>query len=207
MDAAWGHYLVRVLYEPGFTWFPYFSLYPVVPWVGVIGLGWWFGTFLNKTDREDVLKIKLPLLVAGIGSIALFFVVRLFNGYGNLVRRWGGHILDWLYISKYPPSLAFLLWTLGGTCVFMVMGILIEERGWADKSVSGVVHTLGRVPLFFYLTHLWLYRLRLPGVEVPFHLDLLQSLAFWGVGLVVLWVFCARYEVLRRRYPRFLGYI
>jgi len=207
MDAAWGHYLTRILYEPGFTWSPYFSLYPVIPWIGVMGLGWGFGTLLNKTDRGKISRLKQPLLVTGVASIALFVLVRWMNNYGNLVRRWSNHILDWLYMSKYPPSLAFLLWTLGGACIFMMVGILIEERGWTNRNVSGAIHTFGRVPLFFYLTHLWLYRLRLPKVGVPFHLDLLPTLGLWAVGLVVLWMFCARYEALKRKHPRFLRYI
>ena len=207
MDVAWGHYLRRVLIEPGFTWPPYFSLYPVIPWVGVMGLGWGFGVFLNRAGREETVRLKSPLLVTGVASIALFFVLRFLNGYGNLVRRWSNHILDWFYISKYPPSLAFLLWTLGGTCILMVIGILIEERGWTGKSISGIIHTFGRVPLFFYLTHLWLYRLRLPKVDPPLHLDLLQTLGLWAMGLGVLWMFCARYEVLKRRHPRFLRYV
>jgi len=113
-DAAWGHYLRRIVAEPGFTWRPYFALYPLVPWFGVMGLGWIFGAYLHGFDRAKLPRLKTPLTIAGAASIALFFVVRLMNGYGNLVRRWSMDILDWLYISKYPPSLAFLLWTLGG---------------------------------------------------------------------------------------------
>lgn len=207
MDVAWGHYLTRVLIEPGFTWHPYFSLYTVIPWAAVMGLGWSFGIMLNNTKRENIMKLKLPLLTVGVSSIILFFIVRLFNGYGNLIRRWSNNILDWLYMSKYPPSNAFLLWTLGGTCIFMMIGILITEKGWTNKKISGAIHNFGRVPLFFYLTHLWLYRLRLPNVEPPFFFDLTQTLALWLVGLVILWMFCARYEDLKKRHPRFLQYI
>ena len=207
MDVAWGHYLRRIVHEPGFTWPPYFALYPVIPWIGVMGLGWVFGTYIHGLERERVFRLKLPLAAAGAASIALFFVVRYFNGYGNLVRRWSGDIMDWLYLSKYPPSIAFLLWTLGGMSLFLALGLLIEERGWSNKNIAGAVHTFGRAPLFFYLTHLWLYRLRLPRVPVPFYLDLLQTLGFWAVGLVILWALCSRYEKLKRRYPRFLQYI
>jgi uncharacterized membrane protein len=208
MDVAWGHYIRRVLHEPGFNWRPYFALYPVIPWIGVVGLGWVFGSYLSGLDWERVRRLKLPLAATGAGSIALFFLVRWVNSYGNLVRRWSGDVMDWLYISKYPPSIAFLLWSLGGMCLFLALGLLIEERGWSNRSAVGAVHTFGRTPLFFYLTHLWLYRLRLPGVLTPpFHLDLAQTLAFWAAGLVVLWVLCSRYEVLKRRYPRFLRYI
>ena len=206
-DVAWGHYLRRIIAEPGFTWHPYFALYPLIPWFGVMGVGWTFGTFLHGFDRERLPQLKTPLAVAGVGSIALSFVLRLMNGYGNLVRRWSMDILDWLYISKYPPSLVFLLWTLGGMCLFMVIGIWLQEKNWSDKGVVGAVHTLGRVPLFFYLVHLWLYRLRLPKVPAPFYLNLWQTMVWWAVGLVILWVLSSQYEKLKRRYPRFLRYI
>ena len=206
-EAAWGHYLRRVILEPGFTWRPYFALYPVIPWFGVMGLGWVFGTYLSGFDRERVARLKLPLTATGVASVALFFLLRWTNGYGNLVRRWSGDVMDWLYVSKYPPSVAFLLWSLGGMCLFLALGLIIEERGWSGRNVSGAVHTFGRTPLFFYLTHLWLYRLRPPYTPAPFYLDLPQTLAFWGVGLVVLWLLCSRYEKLKRRYPRLLQYI
>ncbi len=103
--------------------------------------------------------------------------------------------------------MAFLLWTLGGMCLFLALGLLIEGRGWSGRNIAGVVNTFGRVPLFFYLTHLWLYRLRLPGIALPFHLDLLQTLGLWAAGLVVLWLLCSRYEKLKRGHPRFLQYI
>ena len=64
----------------------------------------------------------------------------------------------------------------------MAVGIWLQERDWSDKSVVGAVHTLGRVPLFFYLTHLWLYRLRLPGVPTPFYLNFWQTVAWWWWG-------------------------
>ena len=207
MEPAWSHYLRRILHEPGFSWRPYFALYPVFPWLGVVGLGWTYGSTLHGVDRERMPRMRLQLAATGIASIALFFVVRLMNGYGNLVRRWSSDILDILYVSKYPPSVAFLLWGLGGMCLFLALGLIIEGRGWSGKGISGVIHVFGRTPLFFYLSHLWLYRLRLPGVPVLFHLDMMQTLVLWAAGLVVLWMLCSRYEKLKRRYPSFLRYI
>jgi hypothetical protein len=92
-------------------------------------------------------------------------------------------------------------------CFFLAIGIFIEERNWSSKNALGAVNTFGMTPLFFYLTHLWLYRLRLPMVPPPFHLDLIQTLAFWVVGLVVLWMLCSQYIKIKRRYPRVLQYI
>jgi uncharacterized membrane protein len=207
MDVAWSHYLRRILHEPGFSWPPYFALYPVIPWIGVMGLGWVMGDYLNRTEPERLSSLKIPLVAVGVSSIVMFFVVRWLNGYGNLVYRWSNDIIDWLYISKYPPSISYLLWTLGGMCIFMTIGVILQERNWSKKNLSGAIHTFGRTPLFFYLTHLWLYRLRLPRTPAPFHLNLAQTLGLWMIGLIVLWQMCLHYEKIKRRYPRFLQYI
>jgi len=206
-DPAWGHYLRRIIAEPGFTRPPYFALYPVIPWIGVLGLGWVFGTYLNNYDKGRLSELTLPIAGIGLTSIGMSIVVRFMNGYGNLVSRWSDNILDWLYISKYPPSIVFLLWGLGGMCLFFVAGILLQERNISDKNIVGTVHTFGRTPLFFYITHLWLYRFRLPGAPLPFHLSMAQSLGVWAAGLGVLWLLCSRYETLKQNHPRFLQYI
>jgi len=105
-------------------------------------------------------------------------------------------------MAKYPPSLAFLLWTLGGLCFLLALGLLLHDRPGFKEGIKGAVHTIGRVPLFFYCTHLWLYRLR-PGwmVRPPFSMDLVTRAAFWLVGLVILWCLCIRYEKLKRSHP------
>jgi len=206
-NTDWGWYLRVIIHEPNFDRWPYVGLYPIIPWIGVMGLGWSLGTLLASMDPEGIRRLKAPLFAAGAGSIALFFVVRLMNGYGNLLRRWGNTAIDWLYVSKYPPSLAFLLWTLGWMCVLLSIGIVLEDRGWSRKNLSGVIHAYGRNPLFFYLTHLWLYKGRLPYTPKTFHLEMWQTFTFWVVGLVILWQLCLRYEKLKRAHSRFLQYI
>jgi uncharacterized membrane protein len=207
-DTPLGWFVRVILHEPNFDWYPYFGLYPLIPWIGVMGLGWCFGMFLWESGGEKILKHKAPLIGAGFAAIALFFVVRWLNGYGNLLRRWGNTAIDWLYVSKYPPSIAFLLWALGGMCVFLAIGLYLQERPDYDKGVTGIVFAFGRNPLFFYLVHLWLFRMRLPGpYQPPFYLQMLQTFLFWLVGLVVLWQLCIRYERLKRTHPRFLQYI
>jgi len=207
MDIAWSHYLRRIIYEPGLTWHPYFSLYPIIPWIAIMGLGWVLGTQLITIDGTETRKLTIPFLLSGVSSIILFIAVRYFNGYGNLIPRWSNNILDWLYISKYPPSTAFLLWTLGGTCIFMATGTLITNRNWTNKNILAAIHTYGRAPLFFYLTHLWTYKLRLPKVPPPLFLNLTQTFALYITGLAVLWLFSKRYLELKKAHPRFLQYI
>ena len=85
--VAWGHYLRVILHEPGFDWIPYVGFYPVIPWIGVMGIGYWFGSLLTELERREVDDLKVPLAGAGVLSIGLFFVVRYLNNYGNLVHR------------------------------------------------------------------------------------------------------------------------
>jgi len=206
-EPNWGWYLRVILHEPNYDRWPYYGLYPIIPWIGVMGLGWSLGSYLKGKDMEQVKRLKTPFAVGGAASIVLFFVVRWLNGFGNLLPRRGNTLIDWLYVSKYPPSVAFLLWTLGVMLLFMALGLHIQERQWFKGGLSGVLLTFGRNPLFFYVIHLWLYRLQWPDYAPrryvpPFYRSLPESLVFWAVGLVVLWQLCVRYERLKRKYPK-----
>ncbi|MFH1179881.1 MAG: heparan-alpha-glucosaminide N-acetyltransferase domain-containing protein [Candidatus Bathyarchaeota archaeon] len=203
----WGWYLRVILHEPNFQRWPYVGLYPIIPWLGVMSIGWAFGNFLESKSGEEIRKLRNPLYLTGIGSIIAFVIVRYLNGYGNLIPRMGNTLVDWLYVSKYPPSVAFLLWTLGGMCLMLGTGIVLEERGMLDNRLVSGVLTIGRNPLFFYLVHLWLYRARWPDFTPgygtpPFFLDLPTTLLFWAGGIVVLWYLCREYEKLKRQYPK-----
>jgi uncharacterized membrane protein len=213
LDLGWipstpiGVYIRALINEPLIVGGPSTVIYPVLPWLGVMGLGWVFGVYLAGLEPGKVAGLKRPLALVGAALIVLFILVRYFNGYGNLVRRWSDSLFDWLYVSKYPPDVAFLLWTLGGMCLFLVAGMVFAERGWLRNRVVAAVGTLGRVPLFFYVAHLWLYRLRLPGQPPPFYLDLPQTAVVWLAGLLVLWLACSRYEVVKGQHPRLLQYL
>lgn len=200
--APGGHYLRVILAEPRWDLPPYVGLYPLIPWLGVMGVGWWFGVFLNKRDEVSIKRLALPLVLAGAALIGLWFVVRLVNGYGNLLPRQGITLEGWLYMSKYPPSLAFLLWTLGGMCLFLALGVVLQDRPGFVKDVLGVVIDFGRVPLFFYLAHLWLYRLSFLVLGSLIEPGTVTALVVYVVGLGVLWVLCVQYGRLKGQHPR-----
>jgi uncharacterized membrane protein len=198
----WGWYLRVIIHEPNFDGWPYVGLYPLIPWIGVMGLGWCFGSVLPRFERNQIGKLKNSLFFTGLASIALFFAVRWMNGFGNLLLRQGDTLIDWLYVSKYPPSVAFLLWSLGGMCVFLAVGLVLQEKPRIGNRLTDAIHDIGKAPLFFYLAHLWLYRLRLPGVgEPPFYLEMYQTFVFWIVGLVVLWQFTKWFYLYKRARP------
>jgi uncharacterized membrane protein len=203
----WGWYLRVIIHEPNFERWPYFGLYPIIPWIGVISIGWAFGNFLEPKTQEDIRKIKNLLLITGAILIISFFAVRYLNGYGNLLLRRGNTLIDWLYVSKYPPSLAFLLWSLGGMCFLLGAGIFLENKSLTKNVIISGVLTIGRNPLFFYIVHLWLYRARWPdfaptNLVPPFYLRLPKTLLFWGIGIVILWYLCKEYEKIKRKYPK-----
>ncbi len=203
----WGWYLRVIIHEPNFERWPYFGLYPIIPWIGVISIGWAFGNFLEPKTQEDIRKIKNPLLITGTILIISFFAVRYLNGYGNLLLRRGNTLIDWLYVSKYPPSLAFLLWSLGGMCFLLGAGIFLENKSLTKNVIISGVLTIGRNPLFFYIVHLWLYRARWPdfaptNLVPPFYLSLPKTLLFCGIGIVILWYLCKEYEKIKRKYPK-----
>ena len=196
-NVPWGHYLRVIIHEPNFTMPPYVGLYPIIPWIGVMGIGCVFGTLLSGYSHDQIKNLRKPLTIIGASSIALFFIVRIVNNYGNLLPRQGWSLVDILYVSKYPPSQSFLLWTLGGTCLFMAYGLRLQETtGYGG--VNQIILQFGRTALFFYLTHLWLYRLRPPGAEPLFYMPMVPTVGLWLLGLFVLYELCKRYEVIKR---------
>ncbi|BAY22875.1 hypothetical protein NIES2100_26390 [Calothrix sp. NIES-2100] len=163
--GSWG-WIWAVLHEPKmFTPFGgirFFIGYPLIPWIGVMALGYAFGRVLNleKSRRSQLLK-RL-----GLGLILSFIILRTINIYGdpkpwsfqsNFVRT----LLSFLNVNKYPPSLLFLLLTLGiGILIFN----LFENRRFR---ILKPLTIFGSVPLFFYIIHLWLIHISAVIIAFP----------------------------------------
>jgi uncharacterized membrane protein len=125
--------------------------YPLIPWIGLMALGYLFGTFYQKD--YDVSIRKKWLLRLGLGSIALFFILRGLNIYGDLAP-WTVQdtitktILSFFKVTKYPPSLLFICATLGPALLF-----LYAYENTQNK-VTNFFLAFGRVPLFYYFLHM-----------------------------------------------------
>jgi uncharacterized membrane protein len=127
--------------------------YPLVPWVGVMLLGYCFGTYYQSFYSQD--NRKRILLYLGTGLIILFVVIRFINGYGDpnpwsVQRNPVFTVLSFINVTKYPPSLLYLLITLGPAILFLAV-----SENFAGK-ISQSIKVLGRVPMFYYLLHLYL---------------------------------------------------
>lgn len=141
--------------------------YPVLPWIGVILLGYVAGPlFSNKPNGShlDASARQQKLLFLGISCWVLFAVLRGFNLYGEtLPWQSGAHLGETLMsvfnLTKYPPSLSFLLVTLGGMFFCLVaFERYFASSGKVDGILARVGHGLsvfGSVPMFFYILHLY----------------------------------------------------
>ncbi len=123
--------------------------YPLIPWIGVMSAGYCFGRVMDlESDRRSALLFRL-----GAALTFGFVLLRGTNLYGD-PRGWsaqssvGFTILSFLDCAKYPPSLLYLLMTLGP--IILALGLL--ER--VIVSETNPVLIFGRVPLFYYLLHL-----------------------------------------------------
>jgi uncharacterized membrane protein len=123
--------------------------YPVLPWFGVMAIGYALGPLLGSGDAQ-----RRPRLFAlGLAAIVGFVALRWSNVYGD-PRPWQSHpdpmksVQDFLHCEKYPPSLCYVLMTLG---VSLAILSLLPDRA---PAILRPLVVFGRVPLFFYLLHL-----------------------------------------------------
>ena len=130
--------------------------YPIVPWIGVMMLGYCFGTFYQSSYSQATRR-KI-LLYLGTALVALFVLIRFINGYGD-PHPWSTQpnpvftVLSFLNVTKYPPSLLYVLVTLGPAILFLA----VSENYFG--TISQKIKILGRVPMFYYLLHLYLIHL------------------------------------------------
>jgi uncharacterized membrane protein len=144
----------KVVHERGMIALPGHLLniiYPLVPWPGVMAAGYWFGALYTRPEAER----RRVLLRLG-GALCLAFVaVRAFNHYGD-PHPWTSQptplytLFSFLACSKYPPSLDYLLMTLGPA--ILLLGLI---EGLAARRSRPLV-IFGRVPFFYYVVHVWL---------------------------------------------------
>ncbi|HEX9085519.1 MAG TPA: heparan-alpha-glucosaminide N-acetyltransferase domain-containing protein [Gemmatimonadaceae bacterium] len=150
--------LWAILHSPGFVLntsdHVVFVAYPLIPWIGVTAVGYGLGQVYNwDADRRRAFLLRLGLAL----SLA-FLVIRGLNIYGD-PSRWMRQktavftVLSFLNTTKYPPSLLFLLMTIGPAMVFL----WAVDRGTPRALRPALV--IGKVPMFYYVLHFALIHL------------------------------------------------
>lgn len=209
---------------------PGFLAYPIIPWFGVMCLGYGLGAlFLLPATRRN-----RRFLLLGGGALALFVLLRALNFEGGSVygdpAPWRSFpslahsAMSFLNVSKYPPSTLYVLATLG--CAWLLAPLLERLRG----AVAGVLLAFGRTPLFTYVLHIYLVHTAAlvigigSGVPGSYFMNFIAdpsrvAQAEWGyplAGVYAAWLLAlallfpaARWfaDLKRRRRDRWLSYV
>lgn len=125
-------------------------IYPLIPWIGVMATGYCFGLIFRYPEQQR----NRQLYLIGGSAIVLFILLRSINNYGDPSPWQAGDniwrtILSFVNCTKYPPSLLYLLMTLGIAITLLPM--LEKLKG----PMSRFFLVFGRVPLFYYVLHLY----------------------------------------------------
>ncbi|WP_122764141.1 DUF1624 domain-containing protein [Pseudomonas viridiflava] len=157
------------------------TTYPVLPWIGVIALGYsigpWFANATVPAARQR------HLLLAGAGSLMGFVMLRAVNGYGE--KPWQTYesgvqtVMSFFNVTKYPPSLLFLALTLG---IGLLLLLAFERAG--HKRWIGVLAVFGAAPMFFYLLHLYVLKVLYVACVAAFGLNHGNYFGFDSIGAV-----------------------
>ncbi|MBV4476672.1 DUF1624 domain-containing protein [Pseudomonas botevensis] len=126
--------------------------YPLLPWIGVIGLGYALGPWFARAADAAVRQRRL--LLCGIAGLGGFVALRLLNGYGEKPWAVGESALQTLMsffnITKYPPSLLFIALTVSVGLLLLLVFERAQDRRWIRW-----LTVFGSAPMFFYLLHLY----------------------------------------------------
>lgn len=203
-----------------FTWHQEILLvgYPIVPLMAVMPLGYCLGAWYATGYDAD--KRQRNLLILGSLSIVLFVILRYSNLYGDPVK-WSVQkdafftFLSFIKVSKYPPSLLYLLVTLGGAFLFLSFTEKLKGR------VVNIVSVYGRVPMFYYLIHIYVIHLIavitsafIPGQDwkiwfltkpiwfttnlTGYGFSLLVAYLIWIAIVIALYPLCKRYDAYKQ---------
>ena len=175
-------------------------LYPVMPWLAMMMLGWAFGRFLLAPQGPQ--RAQSVLLLCGLAAIALFALVRGLNSYGNmLLLREDLSWTQWLHVSKYPPSLTYACLELG------IMALLLSALMKLESALKGPIQqnnpilVFGQTALFFYLIHfivLGILTVATVGMKGG---GLIETYAAALTTLIILYPICRWYRRYKSNHP------
>jgi len=184
-SGSWMHVPWAILHDRGWLEFSdslrLRTSYPVLPWIGVIALGYGLGPWFARSS--DAGERQHRLLLAGALALLGFLVLRMLNGYGE--APWSSYptltqtLMSFFNITKYPPSLLFLTLTLGAG-LLLLRGF---ERAGQARWIS-VLAVFGAAPMFFYLLHLYVLKLLYLASVALFGLNHGDYFGFDSIGAV-----------------------
>jgi uncharacterized membrane protein len=136
--------------------FRFMTAYAILPWTGIMLLGYAAGRLYNPGFTAE--RRKKTLITTGSALLLLFIIIRLVNNYGD-PAPWAQQqnltytLLSFLNTSKYPPSLLYTMMTLGPAMLILALIENIRNR------FTAIMNVFGRVPFFYYLLHIYVIHL------------------------------------------------
>jgi uncharacterized membrane protein len=206
----------------------FWSVYPLIPWIFVMPLGYHFGAYFDKSF-DSKLRVKRFTQI-GLVLTLIFILLRFTNFYGDMIS-WEAQkngvftFLSYLDLTKYPPSLLYLLVTLGPSIL-----LLAAAENWHDVWAKRLI-VIGQVPMFFYIIHIYLihilavfaalltgYSLSDMIIEIwvnyepslkGYGFSLWVVYAIWIIMIIGLYPICKRYNIYKanNRSKWWLGYL
>ena len=152
--ASIGWSILHVLHFYQVT--PHFALfiaYPFIPWLGLMILGYCLGKLYAK--GKDAARRRKFLFITGTIAVSLFVAIRFINFYGDM-HQWSTQttglftFFDFLETTKYPPSLLYILMTIGPALI--ILSFIENVSTWFTRHIM----VYGKVPFFYYLLHIFL---------------------------------------------------
>jgi uncharacterized membrane protein len=202
--------------------------YPVLSWCGLMMLGYSFGKVVSEPDISIRNK---NLLIIGSAAIALFVIIRFINVYGD-PDPWSTQprgaiytFLSFLNTHKYPPSLLYMLMTIGPGMLFLAF------CGEGQNAVTRFISVFGRVPFFYYILHFFLLHAgamamffinghtwaegQHPTEVIPFYvipgvgLSLPYVYLVWIAAIILLYPVCKWYDKYKAKHKnnKWLSYL
>jgi uncharacterized membrane protein len=171
---------------------PLVVAYPTLHWLALMLLGWSLGNYLIFKPQSSAQLYRKLALLGGV-SLLTFLAIRGLNGYGNmgLLRR-DGSLVQWLHVSKYPPSLSYITLELG-ICFLCLAGWFALSARRPPKP-SNLFLVLGQTPLFFYLLHFPLLVLSAHWLRIEAKLGLGATFLGAAAVVAVLYPACRAYR-------------
>jgi len=201
--------------------------YSLLPWTAAMLMGYVFGSLYRKSF--DAVKRKKTLLYAGLSLLALFFVFRYFNIYGDpapwsVQKSTALSIISFFNVTKYPCSLLYLSMTLGAAMVVLAVTESVSNK------FSKILIIYGNVPFFYYVCHWYLIKLlniiaffawgyntsqivnpnpRVRNFQPPgFGFDLFGVYVVWLLVIIILYLPCRWYYNYKRTHHQWwLSYL
>ena len=155
-----GYNVWLLLHQPGLLHLPgglvAIVAYPLIPWCGVMALGYWFG---EVTTLAAARRRRLSALL-GLGFLAAFAALRLTGRYGDPnhlqhLSTFSHTAMSFFAVGKYPPSLQFLLATLGILLLLFALVDWVVDKGLL-AAIRAPLEIFGRIPFFYFVVHIYL---------------------------------------------------